>query len=117
MYKFNTNLKKLARENRNNPTYSEKIFWNAVRDHSFRGLKFVRQFAIGNYIYDFYCDEKKLLIEIDGATHQEKEVQENDKRKEKFAIENGYNIVRFTDEEVIGNFEKVEMKLREILGL
>jgi very-short-patch-repair endonuclease len=62
-----------AREMRKQPNDAESMAWNALRDRQLKGLKFRRQYAIGNYIADFYCAEAKLIIELDGKTHDGKE--------------------------------------------
>ena len=54
----------LAREFRKNPTRSEEIMWNALRNRQFMNLKFRRQYLIAGYLLDFYCHELKLAIEL-----------------------------------------------------
>jgi leucyl-tRNA synthetase len=106
-------LKERARQMRREPTYCEKIIWNAVRDNRL-GVKFRRQFIISYYIVDFICMEKKLIIEIDGASHYGNE--EYDKQRELELIEMGYKVMRFSDEEVTGNGNKVVDKIVAVLG-
>ena len=63
---------------RNNPTQAEKLLWSGLKDNRI-GFKFRRQQSIGNYVADFYCAKLKLVVEVDGATHNEKTVKEKDK--------------------------------------
>jgi RecG-like helicase/very-short-patch-repair endonuclease len=63
-------VKALSKELREKQTVSEEVFWQLFRNRKFHNLKFRRQHAIGRYIADFYCDEKKLVIELDGKVHE-----------------------------------------------
>jgi very-short-patch-repair endonuclease len=63
-----------ARDMRQQPNDAEAMVWNALRDRQIGGYKFRRQFAIGNYIADFYCADAQLIVELDGETHNGKEV-------------------------------------------
>ncbi len=64
---------------RENQTKAEYIIWEILRNRKFLGLKFRRQHGIGEYIADFYCSEKKIVIEIDGDTHFKDDAVEYDK--------------------------------------
>ena len=80
-YDMNTTRKtQIARQFRKSPTKSEEMVWKALRNRSFMGLKFRRQYVIEGYILDFYCSDLNLAIEIDGGIHQEQE--KDDKRRE-----------------------------------
>ena len=63
----------LARELRKCPTKGEKSLWEQIRKKRVAGCKFLRQYPIGRYIADFYCSEKRLVIEVDGEIHDEDE--------------------------------------------
>ncbi len=91
----------LRRQLRRNTTVAEKIFWTKVARRQFYNLKFRKQHGIGNYIVDFYCPEKKLIIEIDGDTHADEEVIEEDEIRSKYLISLGYKIVRYTNSDII----------------
>ncbi|MFY8162238.1 MAG: endonuclease domain-containing protein [Candidatus Kapaibacteriota bacterium] len=97
---------KFAKKLRREATYSEKFFWNAVRNSQI-GYTFIRQKSIGYYIFDFYCKELKLAIELDGLTHQIEEVQQNDLNKEEYLKGLGLSLLRFKDEEVVSNLSGV----------
>jgi len=73
-----------ARTLRTNQTQAEGLFWNLVRDRKFLNLKFRRQHQIGHYIIDFYCDEKKLIIELDGEIHDSNFQKKHDSTRDKY---------------------------------
>ena len=106
-------LKPFARENRKEPTHAEKLVWNFVRNKQL-GVRIRRQHAIADFVVDFVCLEKKLVIEIDGESHVGNE--EYDAWRTSILNELGFSIIRFTDEEVIGKGEWVERRIREELS-
>ncbi len=71
------------------------------------GFPFLRQRAIDNYIADFFCKELKLVLELDGYTHQWEETLEKDEKKEKDLNALGYTVLRFKDNEVMLNIHSV----------
>ena len=79
-----------ARELRNKQTESEIILWNILKDYKLRGFKFRRQHPIANYIADFYCHKAKLIIEIDGEYHNNKEQVLIDKERTAYFNEIDY---------------------------
>ena len=76
------NLEK-AKELRKNMTPQERKLWNILRNHQFYGYEIRRQYPIDKYIVDFICRNKKIIIEIDGGQHNEKEALEYDKKSKK----------------------------------
>jgi very-short-patch-repair endonuclease len=78
------------------------------------GVKFRRQHVVESFIADFICLQKKLIIEIDGDSHDNK--QEYDKWREENLFNIGYKILRFTNDEVIGNGNLVEKRIKEVLN-
>ena len=99
-------LKEYAIQNRNNMTEAESVIWNIVKAKKL-GVKFLRQHIIGNYIVDFVCQENGLVIEVDGGYHSEPKQQEDDAIRTAFLSEQGFNVIRFTNEEVLFNIEYV----------
>ena len=99
-------LKNNAVNNRKNPTDAEALLWQCIRDRQL-GLKFRRQHAIGDYIADFICLEISLIIEVDGKYHNIEEQQEKDRIRTEFLNEQGFYVLRFTNEEVINRTEWV----------
>ena len=99
-------LKNNAVNNRKTPTDAETLLWQCLRDRQL-GLKFRRQHAIGDYIADFICLEISLIIEVDGEYHNSEEQQEKDTIRTKYLNEQGFYVLRFTNNEVINQTEWV----------
>jgi leucyl-tRNA synthetase len=108
-------LIQFAKENRKNPTNAEKIFWELVRNKRI-GYKFRRQHPIEDFIVDFVCLEKGVVVEIDGGIHNTPEMKEYDEIRTKYLEEAGFKVIRFTNQEVQGNIEGVEKKLLDVLN-
>ena len=108
---YNPALKELARELRNNMTFAEKATWRMLNGKQFKGYDFHRQKPIGEFIADFYCYDLRLVIEIDGINHIDKDVIRKDKIKSQYFNSIGLNILRFTDDLVLGNWMMVEKEL------
>lgn len=103
-------LKERRKELRQRQTKAEEILWWHLRRKSF-GIKFKRQHSIGGYILDFYCPQKKLIIELDGEIHNTREAKEYDEVRDKYFRELDYKILRFKNAEVENNFEMVLEKI------
>lgn len=96
-----------ARALRKNQTTAEKIIWQKLRSRQLAGFKFRRQHNIGKFIVDFYCDEIKLIIEIDGDVHAYKQRENHDKERQKILESKGFEIARYTNYEVFNNLNGV----------
>lgn len=107
-------LKERRTELRRNETPTEKKLWWYLRSNKL-GVKFKRQHSIGGYILDFYCAEKKLIVELDGGVHNTKEALEYDEVRDKFFRELGYTTLRFLNREVEENVEKVLERMKKFL--
>lgn len=107
----------LRRILRHNLTPAEKLFWTMVSNKKFYNLKFRKQHGIGNYIVDFYCSEKQLIIEIDGDSHFDKEGVDNDKIRTQYLESFGYKVIRYNNKSIIQNLEGVYQDLSSKLGL
>ena len=103
-------LKEKAKEMRRNPTEAESAFWGIVSGNNL-GVKFRRQHIIGNYIVDFVCLEKKLIVEIDGGYHDDPEQQIADNIRSKELKEYGFTILRLRNEEILGGSDALIHKL------
>lgn len=99
---------------RKKQTPAEETLWQLLRNRKLNGLKFRRQHQIGSYITDFYCHEKKLIIELDGKVHNTPERQKHDSTRDKFLISSGFNILRFPNEMVFNDIEKVLKQIVEL---
>lgn len=92
-------------------TNAERELWRYLRNNQL-GVTFRRQYSMGSYIIDFFCYELGLIIEIDGAIHGEVGNIEKDKKRDAWLRSEGYNIVRYTNEQVLENTEGVYMDLK-----
>ena len=101
----NTRLTSNARTLRKTMTKEEALLW--YRFLSKYSLRFRRQYIIGNYIADFYCHRAKLVVELDGSQHYEPEEQAADAQRTKYLNEQGTEVLRFSNLEVLRQFENV----------
>ncbi|MES2794758.1 MAG: class I tRNA ligase family protein [Bacteroidota bacterium] len=108
-------LKPFAQENRKNQTETERIIWELVRNNNL-GFKFRRQHTIGQYIVDFVCISKQLVIEIDGEIHQINDNPEYDKARTEFLNSEGFQVIRFSNDEVLKNKENVSKQIQQKLN-
>lgn len=92
------------RELRENATYQENILWKELRGNKL-GYRFRRQHSIGGYILDFYCFRRRLIIEIDGDSHEFN--KEYDKIRDRYFTDLGYKTLRFKNEVVERNLPGV----------
>jgi very-short-patch-repair endonuclease len=93
------------------------VFWEAVRNRKCGGLKFRRQQVIAGYIADFYCEEAKLVVEIDGNIHENEDVKKNDERKNAAYKERCLFILRFTNRDIFEKLDYCLDKVKEIAAL
>ena len=110
-------LKQNARNLRNNMTEQERKLWNIIRNRNFYGYRFLRQYVIGQYIVDFICREKKVVIEIDGGQHNESENIEYNKQRTKYLENKGYKVIRFWNNDIDSNIEGVYQHLQNVFGI
>lgn len=94
-----------ARQLRNNMTDAERHLWQRLRSKQLNGHKFRRQFPIGNYIVDFVCLDKRIIIELDGGQHAEN--QNYDQIKDLWLKEQDFHILRFWNNDVLNQTEEV----------
>jgi very-short-patch-repair endonuclease len=109
--RYKPKLKSIARTLRKNMTLSEILLWQQLKGKQFLGYDFHRQKPILDYIVDFYCPKLKLVIEIDGDSHEGKE--DSDRiRQEKIEVL-GLRVLRYSDSEVKTNLDGILMHLKE----
>ena len=101
----------LARTLRKQQTSQEAKMWNLLRNHRYKNLAFKRQHPIGNYIVDFICLEKKIIIEIDGGQHNEPINIEYDKQRTMFLETKGDKVIRFWNSDIDKNIEAVFLEI------
>jgi len=113
---YNRNSKQKSRDLRNKQTEAERILWERLRNKH-TGYHFYRQKPVGDYIVDFYCPKKKLIVEVDGANHFTNEGKENDKARDDIMVALGFLVLRFSNMKVLKNTDKVVEKIAEKISL
>jgi len=105
--------KEKRRKLRNNPTYTEKVLWLSLRRKQILGVRFLRQYSVNYFVVDFYAPKIKLAIEVDGSSHIGKEKYDADRQKyiEAFNIK----MIRYTDEQVMGNTNNVIKSIEAVV--
>lgn len=101
----------LSRELRNCQTEAEKLLWERICKKQLDGLRFRRQHPVDNYIVDFYCHAKGLIIELDGGIHKQQKSYDT-YRSDKLRLK-GYTILRFKNEEVYYSIETVLDRIKK----
>lgn len=102
---YNPYLKEKARELRNNSTPAEIMLWKRLKGKQCYGFDFHRQKPVSNYIVDFYCYKLKLIIELDGYSHNFKTGEDKERDMELNRL--GFTVLRFSEGEVRNNLDLV----------
>ncbi|HTR60049.1 MAG TPA: DUF559 domain-containing protein [Candidatus Binataceae bacterium] len=103
-----------ARRLRREATDQERILWQRLRAKRLEGFKFRRQHRIGPYYADLCCVQKRLIVEIDGEQHAQKQEQA-DERRTAFLSSEGYRVIRFWNHEVLKDIENVLLRILQAL--
>ena len=103
-------LKETRRFLRSNQTRAEYVLWQELRGEKL-GYRFRRQVSVGRFIVDFYCHELKLIIEVDGWVHDER--KDYDKWREQMLENQGYNVIRFSNDDVLFERERVLHQVKQ----
>ena len=93
-----------AQHLRREMTDAERKLWSVVRNRQLEGAKFRRQQPIGPFIADFVCQEHRLIVEADGGQHA---ASMSDERRTAFLEEKGYRVLRFWNNDILGNLDGV----------
>lgn len=96
-----------ARALRRNETAAEVKLWEALRAKRLHGFRFVRQLPLGPYVADFACRSRRLIIEVDGATHGEAHEVARDARRTAFLEGQGWRVMRVWNADVFENLTAV----------
>lgn len=96
-------------------TDAEQALWRSLRDRQVEGYRFRRQVPIGRYIVDFACLEKRLIVEVDGGQHQIN--RDNDAIRDAWLVKEGYCVLRFWNNDVLGNRNGVLQRIVEALAI
>jgi very-short-patch-repair endonuclease len=94
-----------------NPTPAEHALWQQLREGRLDGLRFRRQHPLGMFILDFVCLERKLIIELDGSSHDERAGYDEARTEHLAAL--GYRVVRFRNDDVVSDLPRVLSTIRE----
>ena len=106
-----------ARQLRSNQTNVEQLLWKYLRNRRLNGIKFRRQHLIGPYIVYFVSLEKQLIIELDGGQHNSEDGKKKDKERTLWLKNNGYQLMRFWNNEVINDIDVVLQLIQNALTL
>jgi very-short-patch-repair endonuclease len=109
-------LEAYRRELRRNLTPAEASLWSHLKNSKLDGKKFRRQHGIGAYIADFYCPECRVIVELDGAVHNDVLRVDFDAKRSRFLMNKGIKIVRFENKEVFEDIESVLERIRAALA-
>jgi len=102
----------LARRLRTIPTDAEIRLWSRLRRKQLEGFRFRRQHPIGPYVIDFFCPDAKLIVEVDGGQHAE---SASDVLRTRWLVAQGYRVIRFWNNDVLGNTEGVLLSILDAL--
>jgi very-short-patch-repair endonuclease len=103
-----------SRELRRDQTKAERLTWGILRDRQTHGLKFRRQVPIDEYIVDFYCDEMRIIVELDGDVHETPAQKVRDEKRDKRLRELGYTILRIPNGLAINDPERLREMVRSL---
>jgi len=106
-------LKEFAAAHRKHPTMAENVLWSYLNNKQLEGIKFRRQHIIDRFIADFISLEYKLIIEIDGLYHQLPEMIISDKERTEVLNQLGFDVIRFSNDEVLNEPEKVKERIKD----
>ncbi|MGQ7854201.1 endonuclease domain-containing protein [Pedobacter sp. WC2501] len=114
---YNSKLKTFARDHRNDSTKAEIRIWcELLRNKKMLGYSFLRQRPIANYIADFFSKDLKLVIEVDGLSHEREGQFEKDKARELNLNALGFHVLRFNDDEVMNDIENVNRTIQHLIA-
>ena len=103
-----------AKSNRRYMPPAESVLWEALREKQL-GVRFRRQHPIEGYIPDFVCLKKRLVIEVDGGYHYIEDQLVSDAERTYYLNQKGFDVIRFTNEEVLGNIDNVLHKIKDVI--
>ena len=102
-----------ARQLRRHSTKAESALWKHLRARQLDGHKFRRQVPLGQYVVDFVCFERRLIVELDGGHHQTQAAYDNERTE--WLESQGYRLLRFWNNEVLGQTDGVAQVILEAL--
>jgi very-short-patch-repair endonuclease len=105
-------LRDRARRLRADPTAEERKLWQHLKAKRLGGFRFRRQHPIGPYFADFCCITRQVIVELDGSQHADEDAERKDVLRTAFLNERGYRVMRFWNDQVIGEIENVLEAIR-----
>jgi very-short-patch-repair endonuclease len=103
-----------AKQLRQFMTPAETLLWRYLKAGRVDGLGFRRQTPIRNYIVDFVCHSAQLIVELDSASHDFEEQLSADQKRDAFFVSEGFQVLRFTNEQVMSNLEGIVETIRQV---
>jgi len=107
MLRYKTNLKYNARRLRREMTDSEKLLWSRLRRKQVLDVQFYRQKPVGNYIVDFYAPKVRIVVEVDGSQHMERNGEQKDAWRDIYLNNQGLCVFRFNNLQVLQELNSV----------
>ena len=108
--------KEFRQQLRREETPTERMLWKRLRSKQLDGFRFRQQHGFGPYVLDFYCPKLRLCIELDGSVHDSDEQQQRDAERTMFLNQNRIKVIRFKNEEVEEDIEKVLSTIRKFIN-
>lgn len=112
---YNKKLKHIGRTLRNNMTKAEASLWKYGLKNKQRGYTFNRQRPVLSFVADFMCKDIKLIIEVDGSTHDNPSAFKKDRERDLKLEKVGFKVLRFTNEDVLRNMDSVILKIDKVI--
>ncbi|MCZ6898673.1 MAG: DUF559 domain-containing protein [Bacteroidetes bacterium] len=107
------NRKEFRRQLRKDQTSAESSLWSELRNRRLKEKKFRRQHSLGKYTVDFFCFDEKLVIEVDGKSHDNIGSQNYDFERDNWLKKRGYRVLRFTNQEVYKHLDRVLWEIED----
>jgi very-short-patch-repair endonuclease len=105
--------RRLAKHFRRTMTRAETLLWRYLKAHHLDGLGFRRQVPMGRFIADFSCHSARVIVEVDGESHDFESRQRHDENRDAWFASQGYVVLRFSNEEVLTSLEGVLEVIRQ----
>jgi very-short-patch-repair endonuclease len=105
------NQRARAKQLRRAMTRAETLLWRHLKAHRLAALGFRRQSPMGNYIADFVAHSRKLVVEVDGESHDFESRLRHDERRDQWFASRGYRVLRFTNDDVMRNLEGIVLAI------
>ena len=117
MLQYKDSLRHKARLLRKRMTDSERVLWSRVRGKQLLGVQFYRQKPIGDYIVDFFAPKAKLVVEVDGSQHMQRDHATKDKRRDAYLASLGLRVLRFDSSQVLRETDAVAEAIFQAMAM